>query len=176
LANIIAYAIRLRSDVKPSRQISADKKIKKSAVGSSIMKIVTKTVSGATALSAAIGLAMAMQAAPTSADGIQDQMPDHPQQLAQMQMPGDQQPMQQMQKQMHDDPQVMAQMQKFIKNRMQKEHLEMCYGINAAAKNDCGTAAHSCHGQATQARDPGSFVLVPTGACTKIDGGRLNPA
>jgi hypothetical protein len=140
------------------------------------MKTVTKTVSGATALSAAIGLAMAMQGAPTSAAGIQDQMPDHPQQLAQMQMPGDQQHMQPMQKQMQDDPQVMAQMQKFINDKMKKEHLEMCYGINVAAKNDCGTAAHSCMGQATQARDPGSFVLVPTGVCTKIDGGRLNPA
>jgi uncharacterized membrane protein len=93
-----------------------------------------------------------------------------------MQMPGDQQHMQQMQKQMQDDPQVMAQMQKFINDKMKKEHLEMCYGINVAAKNDCGTAAHSCHGQATQARDPASFVLVPAGACLKIDGGSLKPA
>jgi hypothetical protein len=140
------------------------------------MQTVTKTASGATALSAAIGLAMAMQGAPTSAAGILNQMPHHPQQLAQMQMPGDHQHMQPMQKQMEDDPQVQAQMQKFMADRMKKDHLEMCYGINAAAKNDCGTAAHSCHGQATQARDPGSFVLVPTGACTKIEGGRLNPA
>jgi|SRR5580692_3862056 uncharacterized membrane protein len=142
------------------------------------MQTVTKTASGATALSAAIGLAMAMQGAPTNAAGILNQMPHYPQQLAQMQMPGDQQHMQPMQKQMEDDPQVQAQaqMQKFMADRMKKDHLEMCYGINAAAKNDCGTAAHSCHGQATQARDPGSFVLVPTGACTKIEGGRLNPA
>jgi hypothetical protein len=136
------------------------------------MKTVTKTASGATALSAAIGLAMAMQGAPTSAAGILNQMPH----LAQMQMPGDQQHMQQMQKQMEDDPQVQAQMQKFMADRMKKDHLEMCYGINAAAKNDCGTAAHSCADQATQARDPKSFVLVPTGACLKIDGGRLTPA
>jgi hypothetical protein len=126
------------------------------------MKTVTKTVSGATALSAAIGLAMAMQGTPTRAAGMQDQMQDHPQRMAQMQM--------------QDDPQVMRQMQKFINDKMKKEHLEMCYGINVAAKNDCGTAAHSCHGQATQARDPGSFVLVPTGLCTRIDGGHLNPA
>jgi uncharacterized membrane protein len=52
----------------------------------------------------------------------------------------------------------------------------MCYGINAAAKNDCGTAAHSCMGHATKARDPSSFVLVPAGLCTKIDGGSLKPA
>ena len=134
------------------------------------MKTVMKAASGATALSAAIGLAMAMQGTPTRAAGMQDQMQDHPQLMAQMQMQDH--PMQQMQ----DDPQVMAQMQKFINDKMKKEHLEMCYGINVAAKNDCGTAAHSCMGQATQARDPGSFVLVPTGACTKIDGGRLNPA
>jgi hypothetical protein len=126
------------------------------------MKTAMKAVSGATALSVAIGLAMAMQSTPTEAAGMQDQLPDHLQRFAQMQM--------------KDDPQVMAQMQKFIKDKMQKEHLEMCYGINVAAKNDCGTAAHSCFGQATKARDPGSFVLVPTGVCTKIDGGRLNPA
>lgn len=123
------------------------------------MKTVMKTVFGATALSAAVALATAMQGAPTRAAGMQDQMQDHPQGM-----------------QMQDDPQVTAQMMKFIKDKMQKEHLEMCYGINAAAKNDCGTAAHSCHGHATQARDPDSFVLVPTGVCTKIEGGRLKPA
>lgn len=69
-----------------------------------------------------------------------------------------------------DDPAMQA-MMKFIRNKMQKEHLEMCWGINAVAKNDCGTAAHSCHGQATVARDPESFVLVPTGVCNKIAGG-----
>lgn len=119
------------------------------------MKTVSKTVSGATALSAAVGLAMAMQGTPSGAAGMQDQM---------------------QQMQMQDDPQVMAQMQKFINDKMKKEHLEMCYGINAAAKNDCGTAAHSCMGHATKARDPSSFVLVPAGLCTKIDGGSLKPA
>jgi len=69
-----------------------------------------------------------------------------------------------------DDPAMQA-MMKFIRNKMQKEHLEMCWGINAVAKNDCGTAAHACHGQATVARDPDSFVLVPTGVCDKVAGG-----
>jgi uncharacterized membrane protein len=32
--------------------------------------------------------------------------------------------------------------------------LEKCYGINAAAKNDCAEGAHSCAGQSTTARDP----------------------
>jgi uncharacterized membrane protein len=73
-----------------------------------------------------------------------------------------------------DDP-VMQAMTKFIKKKMEREHLEMCYGINLAGKNDCGTATHSCHGMAEQARDPASFVLVPTGLCARIAGGSLEP-
>ncbi len=56
--------------------------------------------------------------------------------------------------------------------RMAKDKLEKCYGINAAAKNDCAEGAHSCAGQATQARDPKSFVLLPAGVCGKIQGGK----
>jgi uncharacterized membrane protein len=100
-----------------------------------------KSTSGATALSAAIGLALVMQGASAQAAGMQQ-----------------------------DDP-VMRAMTKFIHDRMQKEHLEMCWGINAAGKNDCGSATHACHGQATMARDPASFVLVPAGVCNKIAGG-----
>jgi uncharacterized membrane protein len=76
---------------------------------------------------------------------------------------------------MQEDEQVMQQMTAFIKKRMEREHLEMCYGINVAGKNDCGTATHSCHGMAEQARDTASFVLVPTGLCTRIAGGSLEP-
>ena len=54
---------------------------------------------------------------------------------------------------------------------MGKEKMEKCYGINAAGKNDCAAGSHSCAGQATAARDPKSFVLVPAGACAKIAGG-----
>jgi uncharacterized membrane protein len=54
-----------------------------------------------------------------------------------------------------------------------KAGLEKCYGINAVAKNDCAAGAHSCAGQATMARDPKSFVLIPTGACSKIQGGSV---
>src|SRR5262249_47689556 len=103
-----------------------------------------KTASGATALTAAIGLAMTMHTS-TSADEMQD------------------------------DPPVIQPMMNFITKRMEKERLERCYGINAAEKNDCGTATHSCHGHAKQERDPASFVLVPTGVCIKIAGGRLQP-
>jgi uncharacterized membrane protein len=55
--------------------------------------------------------------------------------------------------------------------RMQANKLEKCYGINATAKNDCAEGAHSCAGQATQPRDPKSFVLLPAGDCSKIQGG-----
>ncbi len=57
-------------------------------------------------------------------------------------------------------------------DRMAKNKLEKCYGINAAAKNDCAEGAHSCAGQATQARDTKSFVLLPAGDCGKIQGGK----
>jgi len=54
---------------------------------------------------------------------------------------------------------------------MGKEKLEKCYGINAAGKNDCAAGSHSCAGQATAARDPKSFVLLPAGDCSKVAGG-----
>ncbi len=56
-----------------------------------------------------------------------------------------------------------------------KQQLEKCYGINAAAKNDCAAGAHSCAGQATMARDTKSFVLLPAGDCGKIAGGSVKP-
>jgi uncharacterized membrane protein len=57
--------------------------------------------------------------------------------------------------------------------RMAQDKLQKCYGINAVSKNDCAEGAHSCAGQATQARDPKSFVLLPGGDCGKIQGGKL---
>jgi uncharacterized membrane protein len=60
--------------------------------------------------------------------------------------------------------------------KMEKNKLEKCYGINAASKNDCAEGAHSCAGQATQARDPKSFVMLPAGDCAKIQGGSLKAA
>lgn len=70
----------------------------------------------------------------------------------------------------------MANMPQVVKDnmmRMQANKLEKCYGINAVAKNDCAEGAHSCAGQATQARDGKSFVLLPAGDCAKIAGGHL---
>jgi uncharacterized membrane protein len=92
----------------------------------------------ASALSAAIGLALATQAPPVRAQGA------------------------------GDPPQIV----KDNMARMAKDKLEKCYGINAAAKNDCAEGAHSCAGQATQVRDTKSFVLLPAGDCAKIQGGK----
>ena len=96
----------------------------------------------ASALSTAVGLALAMQASPVQSQGMQN------------------------------PPQIV----KDNMARMAQQHLEKCYGINAAAKNDCAEGAHSCAGQATQARDPKSFVLLPGGDCGKIAGGSLKSA
>jgi uncharacterized membrane protein len=53
---------------------------------------------------------------------------------------------------------------------------EKCYGVNAAAKNDCAaTGSHSCAGEAKRAHDPNSWIYVPTGTCQKIEGGSLTP-
>lgn len=63
---------------------------------------------------------------------------------------------------------------KKTEERMAANHLEKCYGINAVGKNDCATGrGHACAGQATSARDPDSFVLVPEGACLQIEGGLM---
>ncbi|MGH7121331.1 MAG: BufA1 family periplasmic bufferin-type metallophore [Acetobacteraceae bacterium] len=59
--------------------------------------------------------------------------------------------------------------------RMAENHLVKCYGINAIGRNDCAAGAHSCAGQATIARDPNSFVLLPVGDCQKIAGGSYTP-
>jgi len=67
--------------------------------------------------------------------------------------------------------QPMPQIVKDNMDRMAKDHLEKCYGINAVARNDCAEGVHSCAGQATQPRDTKSFVLLPAGVCGKIQGG-----
>lgn len=50
---------------------------------------------------------------------------------------------------------------------------EKCYGIAAKGSNDCATGTHSCAGQSARAKDPESWIYVPAGTCTKIDGGKL---
>jgi len=97
----------------------------------------------ASALSGAVGLALALQALPVNAQ--------------EMKLP----------------PGANAAVVKQNMDRMAQQHLQKCYGINAVAKNDCAEGAHSCAGQATQARDAKSFVLLPAGDCGKIAGGKL---
>lgn len=65
--------------------------------------------------------------------------------------------------------QAADQMTPQLKQKLQAQ--EKCYGVNAASKNDCANAAHSCAGETTQARDPKSFILLPAGDCVKIAGG-----
>ncbi|HDR9762074.1 TPA: DUF2282 domain-containing protein [Burkholderia cepacia ATCC 25416] len=101
-----------------------------------------KSASVISSLSAAVGLALAMQVVPGQAQGMKD----------------------------------MSNMPQAVKDnmaRMAQNHLEKCYGVNAVAKNDCAEGSHSCAGQATQARDTKSFVLLPAGDCGKIAGGKL---
>lgn len=53
---------------------------------------------------------------------------------------------------------------------------EKCYGINAAGQNDCAASnSHSCAGEAKRASDPKSWIYVPVGTCSKIQGGSLSP-
>jgi len=99
----------------------------------------------ATTLSAAMGLALAMQGVPAGAQEMKD---------------------------MSNAPPIV----KENMMHMQKNHLEKCYGINAVAKNDCAEGTHSCAGQATQARDTKSFILLPAGVCGKIAGGAMKSA
>jgi uncharacterized membrane protein len=49
---------------------------------------------------------------------------------------------------------------------------EKCLGIAEAGKNDCGTAKHSCAGQATADKSPDDWKYVPKGQCEKL-GGKL---
>jgi len=50
---------------------------------------------------------------------------------------------------------------------------EKCYGIAAAAQNDCQTATHSCAGESKRAAAADSWIYVPAGTCMKINGGSL---
>jgi len=60
--------------------------------------------------------------------------------------------------------------QQMTKPSMAAGNMQKCYGINAVEKNDCAAGANACAGQATQARDPKSFVDLAAGDCGKIAG------
>jgi uncharacterized membrane protein len=48
---------------------------------------------------------------------------------------------------------------------------EKCYGVSKAGKNDCAAGAHSCAGQSVKDADKASFVAVPAGLCSRLQGG-----
>ena len=52
---------------------------------------------------------------------------------------------------------------------------EKCYGVAAAGQNDCQTANNSCAGQVADAGRGDTWIYVPAGTCTKINGGSLEP-
>jgi uncharacterized membrane protein len=53
---------------------------------------------------------------------------------------------------------------------------EKCYGVSAGGKNDCASSTNnSCAGQASRAGDPKSWIYVPVGTCSKIQGGSVTP-
>lgn len=51
--------------------------------------------------------------------------------------------------------------------------MEKCYGVAKAGMNDCGTHTHQCAGEAKLDNSKEEWLLVPTGLCNKIVGGKL---
>ena len=47
---------------------------------------------------------------------------------------------------------------------------EKCYGIAKAGQNDCGTAKHTCAGQAKKDNAPDEWKYVAKGTCEKLGG------
>jgi uncharacterized membrane protein len=52
---------------------------------------------------------------------------------------------------------------------------EKCYGVAKKGQNDCGTAKHSCAGQAAADNLPEEWKYVAKGSCEKM-GGKLKVA
>ena len=57
-----------------------------------------------------------------------------------------------------------------------KAEKEKCYGIAKKAANDCGTAKHSCAGQATADNVPDEWKFVAKGTCEGMKGSLKKPA
>ena len=53
---------------------------------------------------------------------------------------------------------------------------EKCYGVAKKAKNDCGTAKHSCAGQSVTDNSPDEWMYVAKGTCEKMKGSLKKPA
>ncbi len=56
-----------------------------------------------------------------------------------------------------------------------KEAKEKCFGIAKKAQNDCGTAKHSCAGQAAADNLAEEWKFVAKGSCEKM-GGKMKAA
>ena len=54
-----------------------------------------------------------------------------------------------------------------------KAGMEKCHGVAKAAKNDCGSASHSCAGQSTKDGHGKDWIYLPKGTCDKIVGGSV---
>ena len=50
---------------------------------------------------------------------------------------------------------------------------EKCYGIAAAAKNDCASGTEACAGQSKLSGAKDAWLGVPMGTCERIVGGSL---
>ena len=57
----------------------------------------------------------------------------------------------------------------------QDKDREKCYGIAKAGQNDCGTAAHTCAGQAKKDNAPDEWKYVAKGTCEKLGGKKQPP-
>ena len=56
-----------------------------------------------------------------------------------------------------------------------KAEKEKCYGVAKKAANDCGTAAHSCAGQAKADNVPEEWKFVAKGTCVAMKGSLKKP-
>ena len=56
-----------------------------------------------------------------------------------------------------------------------KADKEKCYGIAKKAANDCGTAKHSCAGQAAADNMPEEWKFVAKGTCESMKGSLKKP-
>ena len=54
-----------------------------------------------------------------------------------------------------------------------KGDTEKCAGIVKAGKNDCGTSKSACAGTSIVDSDAEAWILVPSGTCERIAGGKL---
>lgn len=49
---------------------------------------------------------------------------------------------------------------------------ERCFGVTRQGHNDCATPKHSCAMQSTADRDPEEWIMMETGLCERMVGGR----